>query len=190
MKIIAGKHKGRKINIPKDKSVRPTRPLVREAIFSILTSGEFVDSDGSTALENAVVLDLFSGSGSFAMEALSRGARSVILVDSNKDTLNCARGNLVSIGEIENSYLIGCDVEKLSKAKNPVDIVFIDPPYSKNMATSSINRLMANSWLKDSTIIIIETDTRDEFELPTNFSLVLRKEYGATKITIYKLKII
>ena len=186
MRIIAGKHKGRKINIPSSRSVRPTRPMVREAIFSILSSGEFVDDSGNMAIENAVVLDLFSGSGSFAMEALSRGASKVILIDNDKDNLNIARANLESINELENAYFIGCDVEKLSKAKNSVDIIFIDPPYQKNMVITAINRLTSNDWLKNGTIIIIETDIRDLFELSTNFQLLTQKIYGSTKITFYR----
>jgi len=188
VRIIAGKHKGRKINIQVDKNLRPTRPMVREAIFSILGSGEFICDNGSLAIEGAVVLDLFSGSGSFAMEALSRGASKVILIDNNRDHINLAKYNLESIGEISNSLLICCDIEKLCAPKEQVDVVFIDPPYRKNMISTAVNKLFKEKWLKDQAIIVIETDLKDQFNLPENFALISQREYGATKLHIFKYK--
>ena len=186
MRIIAGKHKGRKINIPKDRSARPTRPMIREALFNILSSGEFIGEDGVGIIQNATILDLFAGSGSFAIEALSRGARKAILVDNNKDNLSIARSNLEAIGELENSYLIGCDIEKLSTAKTQVDLAFIDPPYHQNLVEVAIKKLIINNWLKDGSVVIIETDAREQYELPANFTFILKKEYGSTKVAFYR----
>lgn len=186
MKIIAGKHKGRRINIPKDRSARPTRPLVREAIFSILCSGEFLDENGFSIIHEATVLDLFAGSGSFAVEALSRGAKKAILVDNNKDHLALARSNLESVKELENAYLIGCDIERLSAAKVQVDLAFLDPPYHQKLVEAAVKNLLANGWLKPGTIVIIETDIREQYELPTNLTFILKKEYGSTKVVFYR----
>ena len=188
MRVIAGKHKGRGINIPKDRSARPTRPMIREAIFSILNSGEFLNEDGTNAIEGSTILDLFCGSGSFAIEALSRGAKKAILVDNDKDNINLARGNLESIRELENAHLIGCDIEKLSTAKVQVDLVFIDPPYHNNLVQAAVKKLVENHWLKTGSIIIVETDIREQYELPLDFDNILKKEYGSTKIRFFKFK--
>ena len=186
MKIIAGKHKGRKIHIEVDKSLRPTRPMVREAVFSILTSGEFIDEEGNTALDGALVLDLFSGSGSFAMEALSRGARHVILFDKERKHLNLAKFNIESIKEQDNTTLICADIERIQPAKEPVDIVFIDPPYRKDLIVSSIEKLDATGWLKDSSIIIAETSVTDKLSTLEKFELVLKREYGSSKVMLFR----
>lgn len=186
MRIIAGKHKGRKINIQVDKNLRPTRPMVREAIFSILSSGEFINDKGQGAVVDSTILDLFSGSGSFSMEALSRGAGKVILVDHNRDHINLAKLNLESIKESSNSLLICTDIERLSPPKEPVDIVFIDPPYRKNMVSLAITKLIEAKWLKEGTIIIIETDLRDQYKAPGSFVLITQREYGSTKLLFFK----
>jgi 16S rRNA (guanine966-N2)-methyltransferase len=182
MRIIAGKHKGRKIQIPNEKAARPTRPLVREAIFNILNSGEFLNKNGISVIQDATILDLFAGSGSFAIEALSRGAQKAILVDKNKANLNIARSNIASIGELENAVFIGCDIEHLSAAKVRADIVFIDPPYHQGLVEIAIKRITLNNWLKNGSVIIIESDVRDLYDMPNGFYRILHKEYGSTKI--------
>ena len=186
MKVIAGKHKGRKINIIVDKTIRPTRPMVREAIFSILSSGEFVDIQGNDIIEGATMLDIFSGSGSFSMEALSRGASSVLLIDKDRKHLNLAKENIESINELEKAQFICADIERLyPPAGGPVDLVFIDPPYAKNMVEKSIQTLKSNNWLKAGTVIVVETAYKDKIEQPEYLDLVISREYGHTKISIY-----
>ena len=187
MKVIAGKYKGRRINIIVDKAIRPTRPIIREAVFSILTSGDFLSEDGKTAISDCVFLDLFSGTGSFAMEALSRGAASVILVDKDRSYLNLAKENIESIGELSKAEFICADIDRIYAPSNgAVDIVFIDPPYRKNMVLSSIEKLKKNDWLKAGSIMVIETGYREKLQFPDGFEIILSREYGNSRILIIK----
>jgi 16S rRNA (guanine966-N2)-methyltransferase len=188
MKIIAGLHRGRKIEVIVDKNLRPTRPIVREAVFSILSSGEFLSDQGRSFVESAVVLDLFSGSGSFSMEALSRGAAQVILIDKERSHIELAKHNIESIKETDKATFICVDINRLLPAKEAVDLVFIDPPYKQNLVADSIIKLQHNGWLKKDTLIIAEVGIRDAENIPEGFLLLFKREYGNTKLLLFRAK--
>lgn len=184
MRIIAGKHKGRKIFSPQSKDIRPTTGMTREALFSILKSGRFLNEDGTSVLDDAIVLDLFSGSGAFAFEALSRGAQKVILVDKEPESLSMAKQTADKLGERDNVVLLKFDACFLPKAKFPCDIIFIDPPYHNNLVAPALKSLVENDWLKNGSILIIEMGKREDFTLPDNFIELDNRNYGKAKIYI------
>ena len=119
MRIIAGKHKGRKLNTPKDQKVRPTSDRTREGIFSML----------QWRINGSVVLDLFAGTGAMGIEAVSRGAQSVFN-DADKDSAELIKSNLALLKE--QAEVLNCDcLAALSRLKGrSFDIVFLDPPYA------------------------------------------------------------
>lgn len=125
LRIVAGVHGGRRIVVPPGRHVRPTREMVREAWFSAL--GE--------AVAGARVLDLFAGSGALGLEALSRGARSVVFVESDRRSAAVLRGNLEELGEEERGRVVRADVGSFLEgleASDRFDLAFADPPYDSD----------------------------------------------------------
>jgi 16S rRNA (guanine966-N2)-methyltransferase len=184
MRVISGKHRGRKI-ITSDKYIfRPTTTKTREAIFSILTSGDFLTEEGISVLEGATVMDLCCASGSLGLEAISRGAAKIIAIDIEQDSLNVVKENARSYGEIDNFIVIRADACALPKAKISCDVVFIDPPYEKNIISFALESLHKQGWLKENAIIIAELDNKQSLEANENFQTIDHRVYSKTQIYI------
>jgi 16S rRNA (guanine966-N2)-methyltransferase len=184
MRIIAGKYRGRKI-ITSDKYIfRPTTTKTREAIFSILTSGEFLTEDGISVLDQAIVMDLCCASGSLGLEAISRGAAKVIAIDIEQDSINIVKENARIYGEIDNFIFIRGDACALPKAKISCDVVFIDPPYEKNIISFALESLHKQGWLKEKAVIIVELDNKQTIETSKRFDVIDHRIYSKTQIYI------
>lgn len=181
MRIIAGKHKGRSILSPSGEQVKPTTSKNREAIFSILSSGTFM-KNGASVLTNAVVMDLFCGSGILAFEALSRGAQTAILVDIDQKNIEIAKTNAAKLGETNNIHLLRSDARFLPKSRLRCDVVFMDPPYNSNLINASLNSLKQQEWLKPNAIIILELAKKEDIQIPAEFTILDERRYSKTKI--------
>lgn len=183
IKIIAGKHKGRVIPTLRNADYRPSTGRFREALFSILTSGEFAEN---STLENAKVLDLFAGSGSLSFEALSRGAASATLVDINEQYLKHAKAFAEKIGEAENVMCFKSNAISLPYSGKKYDLVLMDPPYEKNFIPKVLKSLMRESWLEDKAIIVADMSKMDNFEMPAKIVLINERKYGNSKLMIMR----
>ncbi len=183
IRVIAGKHKGRIIskNLNNNK-VRPTKTKIREALFSILTSGRFLKDDGSV-LQNADIVELFCGTASLSIEALSRGAKSITLIDQDQSVLDAARESLMNFDELESADIIRADATRLPRARKQCDIAFIDAPYKGNFTNKAIESLNIQGWLKSGSILVIESDKYEEI-IQEDFELVTTRNYGISKVTI------
>ncbi|MCK4993968.1 MAG: 16S rRNA (guanine(966)-N(2))-methyltransferase RsmD [Candidatus Omnitrophica bacterium] len=180
MRIVTGDFKGKTLKMPKSKDVRPTRAMVREAIFSVL--GDFV--------EGADALDLFSGSGALGFEALSSKASSVTFVEKGKLSLKIIRDNVLQLGISSQCMVIGRDVftafNILKKKKLRFSLVFADPPYSLGLAKKCLLNIGNCDILHPSAIIVIEHYKKDELPKLTNeFKLWQLKKYGDTLVSFY-----
>lgn len=178
MRIITGKFKGKKLSFPIDKSFRPTKSIVREALFSSLSH--------QATLNGAIVADVFCGTGVLAIEALSRGASKAILVDNDQHNLNYAKHNLESCGSIAYE-LIRADATNLPKSKHKCDIIFIDAPYKQGLTAKSVESLIKGEWTKADTILVIEL-SKDEDLLLESLHLISSKYYGGSKFILCKRK--
>ncbi|HOF65420.1 MAG TPA: 16S rRNA (guanine(966)-N(2))-methyltransferase RsmD [Bacilli bacterium] len=150
LRVIAGKYKGRKLIRPTIDEVRPTKDVVKGAIFNALGS----------SIINSNVLDLFAGSGALGIEALSRRAKYAIFVDSNKDAINCIKTNLAFVEE--KYYIFKADYAKVLQnytINSKIDIVFIDPPYDGDIL-KIVDEVKKSGVLKKNGIIVIETDEK------------------------------
>ena len=175
MIITGGMHKGRKVKTVKSKDVRPTASKVRESIFNILQS----------KIENAVMLDLFAGSGIMGIEALSRGAKKVVFVEKNHKVIKNLRENLFNFNF--DYEIISCDsVIALEKfIKNKFDVIFIDPPYASCLIELVLSRIKENDILQDKGIIIIEHNSNYKIsDVIDGFSIYKEKKYGDTSVTL------
>lgn len=185
MRIISGKLKGRKIDPPprKGKNVRPTTGRTKEAIFSILTSGRFLQ-EGHHAFEDAIIADVCCGTGALGFEALSRGAGHVVFIDQDPDVIASLKMNAAKMGEIDTISCLRRNILELPVARQACNIVFIDPPYEKGMIPDILAQLAAKSWLADEAILVIEHSKREDCIAPEGFELIDERKYGLTKVTL------
>lgn len=187
MRIIAGKYKGRKIEFGKDlnPAIRPTSDFAREAIFNILTHGRH-GLNGHT-FEDKAVLDVFCGTGAFGLEALSRGAAQVTFIDSARDSLSIARHNVERLGEQASAEFLFSDATQLPKARRPYDLIFLDPPYYKNLVPPSLKSLQSGGWIAKDGVLIAEHDEKEKLELPAEFTSLDSRRYGRAVVELLKM---
>ena len=186
MRIISGKFKGKKIEIPSDKFTRPLRDLVKESIFNIIDySNKF-----NTKIEDGQVLDLFSGTGSFGLEAASRGAKKVTFVENYFPALKILKKNIQNINckeictIVENNCFSFLGETILKKSQ--FDIIFLDPPYKENKINKLLLEISNKQILKKGGIIIIHRHKKDTVELNTDFKIIESRSYGISKIIFGK----
>ena len=176
MKVISGKYKGRTINTINDRSTRPMLGVAREGIFNSL----------QFSFENSVVLDLFAGSGSMGIEALSRGAKYVTFIDNSNDCINQIKNNLK---EYEKDYsVINLDVTNyISEIMNSYNIIFYDPPfeYLSEKVNLDIEEL-SNNLKGEGFIVIHRHSNSPSTVLPKDVELYKEKNYGQSKILILR----
>lgn len=180
MRIIAGKYRGFTLNTIPGKLIRPTPSKVREAIFDII-GFKVVDSD---------FLDLFAGTGAIGIEAISRGAKSVTFVERNRNAIELINTNLTKIGEKETATIVKNDyiysLKFLNEQQKKYDIIFLDPPYNKDLLQKTLNEIDRSSLLKNNSIIIAQYQIHEKMQ--NNFSriqTIKEKRYGKTKVTIF-----
>ena len=156
VKVIAGIYKGRNLNTP-DVNTKPTKGSVKEAIFSSLTPN----------LRDAMVLDLFAGSGAFGIEALSRGANFCFFNDLGKEQNKVISKNISSLG-IKNAAISMQDYKKtlqnLSEIKKTFDIVFVDPPYAMDVYEEIVDFLLNKEMLNENAILVLESNKELKLE--------------------------
>jgi len=179
MRIIAGKAKGKYIKSPKGVSLRPASDLIRGAIFSILES---IDADWSS------VLDLYAGTGSLGIEALSRGAGWADFVEHNPRCCAIIKENLERAGLVAQAHVYCTDVTKaLSFLKGKYGIVLMGPPYADLSVDQTLEQL-ANSHLvgAGSTIVVQHSYRLSLGPAYGNFQLIKERRHGDTCISIYQ----
>ncbi len=183
MRIISGKAKGTKLYTLDGTNTRPTLDRVKESLFNIIQH-ELVDS---------IILDLFAGSGALGIESVSRGAKKAILCDNSYDAINIIKSNIRKCHVETNIELIYNDYKKcLSKIKEKVDIIFVDPPYKMNIAVEAIKLIIDKDILNNNGIIILETDDeiREINQLKTINNINIRdlRKYGRVKLIFLNRK--
>ena len=181
MRIISGDYKGKKILPPKDKLTRPLKDLTKESIFNIIKHSKFINLD----LKNSNILDLFSGVGSFGLECLSRGAAKVTYLENYKDVLIVLKKNIANLKQENSTNIIEKDVfaeNTLEKLEDKFDIIFMDPPYKEKKLTDLLNKIIRLKLIKAKGIIIIHRHKKEEDMLPNEFNIIIKKNYGISKI--------
>lgn len=194
MRITGGAFRSRALVAPRGQETRPTSDRVREALFSMLTS------DG--VFGEPRVLDLYAGSGALGLEALSRGAGSVVMVESARAAIAAIRENLSALGvEAQVSLVtrpceraleaLGANVSPLganvSPIQGPFDLVLIDPPYA-DVRTKVFGGVMlqASRLLGSGGILVLEHDSRDEPAPPEGLELDRRRRHGDTSLSLFR----
>ena len=178
MRIIAGKHRGTNLLSPEGLDTRPTPQRVREAVFSMLESGRF-----GTVLRDRVVLDLFAGTGAMGLEALSRGAERVVLVDNHPTALDALRANVEKLRAGGRTQVRSGDATRWhERAQVACGVVFMDPPYGSEAWVPALAAALKNGWIGDDTVVVIETDKRERTEIPDGFEVLDERNHGRARI--------
>ena len=159
-RVIAGSHRGRRLEAPAGDAVRPTADRTREAVFNILAHAGW-GANGGSALSGARVLDAFCGSGALGLEALSRGAAACVFLDKNAVALDCARRNVATLGEDGRATLIRADALQPPAAREPANLIFLDPPYGRELPEPALIALAGPGWFAPGAVIMVETAERD-----------------------------
>ena len=181
MRIISGNFKGKKILLPKDKLTRPLKDLTKESIFNILKHSKLLNIE----LESSNILDLFSGVGSFGLECLSRGAKNVTFLESYTEVLSVLKKNIDNLNQQNQTKVIEKDIfskNTLKLLNDKFDIIFMDPPYKEKKLFFLLDLIIKLRLLNTYGVIIIHRHKKEEEDFPKEFNLILKKNYGISKI--------
>ena len=169
LRIIGGEWRGRKLRFPDVAGLRPTTDRVRETLFNWL----------APVIHGARCLDLFAGSGALGLEALSRGASSVVFIDSDRRAVQSLRENLALLKEGRGEVLQSDALSFLTGPPQPFDVVFLDPPFRQELLQPCLEQLCSSGWLSDKARLYIEVEQElGEPELPNDWELVRSKKAG------------
>ena len=181
MRIVGGNHRGKKLSTPKSTETRPTTDRVREAMFNKIAHGvakHFDDFD----IEGANVLDLFAGTGALGLEALSRGAKFAVFVEDAIEPRGLIRSNIEQLEFTGITKLFKRDATYLGPMKRfqPFNLIFLDPPYNKELGEKALNSAIEGGWFADEALIILEESKSATITWPEGIELLDEKTYGDT----------
>jgi 16S rRNA (guanine966-N2)-methyltransferase len=180
MRIVGGRLKGRVLHGPSDSEIRPTSDRLRETIFNILAHAY------DDPLTDAVVIDLFAGTGAMGLEALSRGARKSLFVEVAPKARALIRANVDALGLGGATRIFRRDARKLGHAPpgEQFSLAFLDPPYGQHLAEQSLMALRDGGWLMPQALVIVEDEVDAELVAPAGYGILETRVYGDTKIAI------
>jgi 16S rRNA (guanine966-N2)-methyltransferase len=183
IRVIAGEMRGRKLTVPEGDLVRPTKDRVREAMFSAL--------DARGGIVDAVVLDLFAGSGALAIESLSRGATRAVLVERDREALAAINHNIEHLGLNARTKVARADVTSFlatsPPSEAPFHLVLADPPYDTptEEVTVMLAALTQPGWLAPDAFIAVERPARAEIQPPDGLRACWERTFGDTLMVFY-----
>jgi 16S rRNA (guanine(966)-N(2))-methyltransferase RsmD len=178
MRIISGRARGTKLYSPKNDKIRPTADKIKESIFNIL----------QPITPDAVVLDLFAGSGGIGLEFASRGAKKVYFVDNSRESIELIRKNIEKCKFEEQSVVMNLDygtaLSVVRKNGLRFDYIFVDPPYASFKNMQLIDRIFDGKLMSDRGVIVLEVEKDESLEFKNTGISIKEKTYGRTKIII------
>ena len=176
MRVITGSARGRKLEAPQGLETRPTSDMVKEAMFNII----------QFEVEEAMVLDLFAGSGQLGIEALSRGAKFAVFVDASREAQEVIRANLQSTGLAQKSRVAAMDALGFLKSTGDrFSIALLDPPYQKGLLDEALPLLAGK--MEEGGVILCESEKNEILPQKAGaFALYKEYRYGKKKITVYR----
>ncbi|WP_066639312.1 16S rRNA (guanine(966)-N(2))-methyltransferase RsmD [Desulfolucanica intricata] len=180
MRVISGIARGRRLKPPKGLKIRPTADRVKEALFNIIRD----------RVKDSIFLDLFAGTGNIGIEALSRGAARVVFVEYHYRTLQLIRSNLELTGFVGFAELVQGNVplcfEHLKRLENGYHLIFLDPPYLKNLITPTLEGISKYNFLIQGGLVIVESSKLENVpQKIDNLQLQRQEKYGDTCLSFY-----
>ena len=181
MRIVGGTHRGTALAAvgagDKGAALRPTSDRVREALFNVLSGGRYGDP-----LTGAHVLDLFAGTGALGLEALSRGATHATFVDSGRVAQQLIAQNLRRLKREADATVLSCDATRLPPTDGPATLVFLDPPYGRDLGAMALAAAQGAGWIAEGALVVWEEEA--PMPPPPGFALGEHRTYGGTHLTI------
>ncbi len=181
MRIIAGDWRGRRLTtVGKGDAgahLRPTTDRTRESLFNMLAGGRFGDP-----FEGAQVLDLFAGTGALGLEALSRGGAHLTLVDDGRAAGKLIRENIRLLDCADRTRLITQNATRLPAADTPCTLIFLDPPYGKNLGGKALTTALSQGWIAPGALVVWEEQSPQD--APRGFDILETRRYGDTHVTL------
>ena len=186
MRIIAGDYKGRKIFEPLDKETRPLKDLTKESIFNILEHSK----NAKIPIEKSNILDIFSGTGSFGLECISRRASKVYFIEQHKPSVKILIKNIEKLNCEKKVNLFTANVFDLTKIKkirdNKFNLIFLDPPYKEKSIALLLNKINKMNILIDKGIIVLHRHKKSNDNFDSKFKILRTKNYGISNIIFGK----
>ena len=184
MRIISGSFRGKKIYQPMNDKTRPLKDLVKESIFNIINHSKKFKID----LENANILDMFSGVGSFGIECLSRGVQEVVFVENYQGVIPILKKNLLNLKSVDNYKIIEKDIynnNKIITSNIQFDIIFLDPPFKDKNLSIIFRKIKNENLLKENGIIILHRHKDEKDIFLEDFNIIEEKKYGISRIFFF-----
>ncbi|GBD43397.1 Ribosomal RNA small subunit methyltransferase D [bacterium HR40] len=179
VRILTGRLKGRRIYVPRGQDIRPTSERTREALFDIL-------AHGTPRLVGCRFLDLFAGTGAVGIEAWSRGAAEVVLVELERTARAVIERNLRTLDLPDTVRLLVADATNLGACPRPFDIVFLDPPWRSGQARPALERALAGGWIAPEARVIVELAAKEPFAPPLGLEIVDERRYGLARLVFLR----
>ena len=179
LRIIAGRHRGRRLTAPPGRITRPTGARAREALFAILEHGD-------PPLRGSRCLDLFAGSGALALEAVSRGASEALCVERSRAAVAAIRANIARLGEGGRISVLEADASRLGPARNAYDLVLLDPPYGSGLAVPALLAALRQGWIAPGARLVVELAAAEALPLPELLSVEDQRRYGAARFVFLR----
>jgi 16S rRNA (guanine966-N2)-methyltransferase len=182
MRIVGGTYRGKILASPEGMSTRPTSDRARESIFNILRHAKWLESP---ALEDALVLDVFAGTGALGLEALSQGANHAVFIEKDRAALKACEKNITALKQAECAILMPGDALRPSPRPGgiaPRTLVFLDPPYGKGWGSAALTALTAQGWLADGALCVMEMAKKQPEDVPPGFILHDERAYGVALV--------
>jgi 16S rRNA (guanine966-N2)-methyltransferase len=180
MRIVAGAWRGRALLAPAGQATRPTADRVRQAVFDMLLHAPW---GGRDVVEGTRVLDAFAGTGAYGLEALSRGAAHATFMEQDRAALTALRGNVAACRAGDRAAVLATNVLTAAPGQ-PCGLVFLDPPYGRELVPRAIDRLRAMGWIAPGALLVVETG-RDE-ALPELGEVLAGRTHGAAQLRVIK----
>jgi 16S rRNA (guanine966-N2)-methyltransferase len=180
VRIIAGAWRGRALSAPPGDTTRPTADRLRQALFDMLWHASWC---GRERLEGAAVLDVFAGTGALGLEALSRGAAHATFIEQDRAALTVLRANVMACRAEANATILAADATRPPPGGS-CGIVFLDPPYGRDLVPAAVNALAERGWLAADALLVTET-ARDENPGLAG-ELLAERVHGAGRIAVWR----
>lgn len=183
MRIVGGERKGVSLQAPRGDLTRPTSDRARQAVFDMLAHAPWAGMD---LLRNARVLDAFSGTGALGLEALSRGAASAVFMEHDRGARAVLSANIRACRfEAHDLTVLPCDVTRAPRASRPCTLVFLDPPYGRDLVPAALKALTRSDWIAPGALIVAETALQDALEETP--PLLAERRFGVARVRIWRV---
>ncbi len=181
MRIVGGALRGRALQAPSGRDIRPTSDRLRESLFNILQHRH------DFGFEAAFIVDVFAGTGALGLEALSRGAAFALFVDSGAEARALLRQNIEALGQGGKSRIFRRDATQLGETPpgQTFDLALLDPPYGAGLADLALAGLVSGGWLKPGALVVVEEEASASIDAPSSLGLQETRLFGATALHFF-----